>query len=99
MVQRRAFLGAAAVCLSLGLSVVPAAADDAAQVLTIDHFIPHVSTVPAIAGQSVQLYARERVQAGRALRSPVGASQVALFVHGAGTPAEVGFDAPYADYS
>jgi len=57
------------------------------------------STVPALAGQDVPIYVRERVQAGTALRSASGTDRVALFVHGAGTPAEVAFDVPQPDYS
>ena len=45
-----------------------------------------------------QIYVREVVQAGVALRGPAP-DRVALFVHGAGTPAEVAFDVPYQDYS
>jgi len=37
-------------------------AEDGAQVLTIDHFIPHISTVPANAGDLVHLFVRERVR-------------------------------------
>ena len=37
---------------------------------------------------------RERVQAGAALRGAPDADRVVLFVHGAGTPAEVAFDVP-----
>ena len=50
------------------------------------------STVPAIAGQTTQIYVREVAKArhGR---------EVVLFVHGAGTPSEVAFDVPYQDYS
>ena len=50
-------------------------------------------------GQTAQIYVRERVQAGSALRGFPSADRVALFVHGAGTPAEVAFDVPYQDYS
>jgi pimeloyl-ACP methyl ester carboxylesterase len=57
------------------------------------------STVPAIAGQRAQLYVRERVLAGGALRSPAFGDRVVLFVHGAGTPGEVAFDVSYQDYS
>ena len=57
------------------------------------------STVPAIAGQPAQLYVRERVLAGTALRGRSFENRVVLFVHGAGTPAEVSFDVPYKDYS
>lgn len=67
--------------------------------VTVDHYVRHASTVPAIAGETVQLYVRERVQAGLALRGSVPQDRVVLFVHGAGTPAEVAFDVPYEDYS
>src|SRR5205814_4122701 len=73
--------------------------DDAERILTVDHFVPVRSTVPAIEGQQVPIYVRERVAAGTALRGGAGANRVALFVHGAGTPAEVAFDVPYQDYS
>ena len=68
-------------------------------VLTVDHYVKVMSTVPSIAGQAAQLYVRERVlpatlQPGTALND-----RVVLFVHGAGTPAEVAFDVPYQDYS
>src|SRR5579862_5928405 len=78
---------------------VVAAADDGERLLTIDHYVPVKSTVPAIAGQSAQVYVRERVQAGTATRSASLGDRVVLFVHGAGTPAEVAFDVPYQDYS
>jgi pimeloyl-ACP methyl ester carboxylesterase len=74
-------------------------ADDGERLLTIDHFVRVSSTVPAIAGQPAQIYVRERVKAGVALRGAPAAERVALFVHGAGTPAEVSFDVPYQDYS
>jgi len=73
--------------------------DDSEHLLTIDHYVRVKSTVPAIAGQDVPIYVRERVQAGTALRSVSNADRVALFVHGAGTPAEVAFDVPERDYS
>ena len=75
------------------------AADDGEKLLTIDHYVRVKSTVPAIAGQIAQIYVRERVQAGIALRAPSSSDRVVLFVHGAGTPAEVAFDVPYQDYS
>ena len=74
-------------------------ADDSQTLLTIDHYVPVRSTVPAIAGQAAQLYVRERVLAGQALRASSPGDRVVLFVHGAGTPAEVAFDVPYRDYS
>jgi pimeloyl-ACP methyl ester carboxylesterase len=88
---------AVGISLLLAASADPAAADDGEQLLTIDHFVPVRSTVPAINGQQTQIYVRERVKAGTALR---GASAgIVLFIHGAGTPAEVAFDVPYQDYS
>jgi pimeloyl-ACP methyl ester carboxylesterase len=42
---------------------------------------------------------RERVKPATALRGAPADDRVVLFVHGAGTPAEVAFDVPYADYS
>src|SRR3982751_348402 len=81
--------------------ITPAGAGgaDARRGVTIDHFVRVSSTVPAIAGQPAQIYVRERVKAGLALRGAAAADRVVLFVHGAGTPAEVSFDVPYQDYS
>lgn len=73
-------------------------ADDSERLLTIDHYIRAASAqVPA--GSSPLLYLRERTRAGVAMRGGAAASRVVLFVHGAGTPAEVSFDVPYRDYS
>jgi pimeloyl-ACP methyl ester carboxylesterase len=57
------------------------------------------STVPAIAGQPAQIYVRERVMAGMVARGSVASDRVVVFIHGAGTPAEVAFDVSYEDYS
>lgn len=84
----------------LGLAAMASvSADDSGRLLTIDHFVRVTSAVPSIAGQRAELYVRERVKAGVALRGGVDADRVVLFVHGAGTPAEVAFDVPYQDYS
>ena len=53
--------------------------------------------MPAISGQKSTLYVRERALPS-VLRNGAG-DKVVLFVHGAGTPAEVSFDVPYQDYS
>jgi len=74
-------------------------ADDSGRLLTIDHFVRERSAVPSIAGQPAEIYVRERVKAGVALRGSAAGDRVVLFVHGAGTPAEVAFDVPYEDYS
>src|SRR5262245_9731534 len=89
----------AAILLLAGFLVVPLAGDDSERILTIDHFVRVQSSVPAIAGQPAQIYVRERVQAGMLARGARVADHVVLFVHGAGTPAEVAFDVPYQDYS
>src|SRR6185436_14257988 len=62
---------------------------------SVDHKVTVKSQVPAIAGQDAQIYVRERVQEGL----KPAADRVVLFVHGAGTPAEVAFDVPVGDYS
>ena len=73
--------------------------DDAGKLLTIDHYVRVKSTVPAIAGQTTQIYVRELVLGGTGLRAGVTNDRIVLFVHGAGTPAEVSFDVPFQDFS
>jgi pimeloyl-ACP methyl ester carboxylesterase len=91
---------AASACASLPGATTPdagaPAVADSAQLLSIDHYVAVRSTAPSMNGQTAQLYVRERVE-GRSLLH--GSSGVVLFVHGAGTPAEVAFDVPYGDYS
>ena len=60
--------------------------------------VPVTSTAPSMPGQVAQLYVREVVLAGTALRKP-DPQGVLLFVHGAGTPAEVAFDPSLRSYS
>lgn len=74
-------------------------ADSESRIVTVDHYVRVKSTVPAIAGQIAQLYVRERAHPATLLRSASLENRVVLFVHGAGTPAEVAFDVPYGDYS
>jgi len=74
-------------------------ADDSQSILSIDHYVNQVSSVPSIQGQHTQLYVRERVRPATIVRGGDLEGRVALFVHGAGTPAEVAFDVPYQDYS
>lgn len=91
--------GAAVLCaafLSLG-----AARAQGPNIITIDRLVAHKSTVPAIAGQRVDLFVREKVRAG-ALRAQNGESfrgRVVLFVHGGYSPSPLAFDVPYRDYS
>jgi pimeloyl-ACP methyl ester carboxylesterase len=77
----------------------PGFGEDGARLLSVDHYVRVKSTAPAITGQDAQIYVREVVLAGTALRGRPAPNSVVLFVHGAGTPAEVSFDVPYQDYS
>ncbi len=88
----------AALLFAHGIAPLAAAEDDE-RVLRVDHYISVRSTVPAIADQVTPIYVREVVRAASALRERTHANRVVLFVHGAGTPAEVAFDVPYQDYS
>jgi pimeloyl-ACP methyl ester carboxylesterase len=87
------------VAFSMFLIALPSFGDDGQRLLSLDHYVRVRSTVPAISGQTTQIYVREVAQAGTALREGALAERVILFVHGAGTPAEVAFDVPYQDYS
>ncbi len=88
----------AALLFAHGIAPLAAAEDDQ-RVLRVDHYVGVRSTVPAIADQVTPIYVREVVRAAGALRERSIASRVVLFIHGAGTPAEVAFDVPYQDYS
>ena len=81
------------------LSASSGSGQDNGPLLRIDHYVRVKSTAPNIAGQTAQIYVREVVLPGLALRSRPAPGRVVLFVHGAGTPAEVSFDVPYKDYS
>src|SRR4249920_937407 len=63
------------------------------QVRTIDHMVPHVSTVPANKGERVQIYVREKFAGDAAGKS------VVLMVHGGFSPATLAFDVEREDYS
>lgn len=63
---------------------------------SVDHYVRVTSTVPSIAGQVANIYVRERLKTGAASPAP---DRVVLFVHGAGTPAEVAFDSSAPGYS
>jgi len=69
----------------------------AQEIQSRDHRVTVTSTVPVIAGKKSTLYVRER--ALPQVISKGAGDKVVLFVHGAGTPAEVSFDVPYQDYS
>src|SRR4051812_26419874 len=87
---------AATIAATLGVSAQsPQTMSAARKILSVDHKVAVKSIVPAIAGQQAQIYVRERIAEGMKA-SP---DRVVLFVHGAGTPAEVAFDVPFGDYS
>ena len=87
---------AAIICLCAS-----AAAAQTSSLVTIDRLIDHTSTVPAIAGQKINLFVREKIAADL-LEKGSGTPferKVVLMVHGGFSPATLAFDVPYRDYS
>ncbi|MBT5050340.1 MAG: alpha/beta fold hydrolase [Rhodospirillaceae bacterium] len=74
---------------------------DQSEIMTIDRYVEHVSTVPAIAGQTMRQFVREKCPAAIANaaegRAPEG--QVVLMVHGGFWPCTAAFDCPLPGYS
>lgn len=68
---------------------------------TIDRLVAHVSTVPAIAGQGVDLFLREKIATDLLERAADSdfSGRIVLFVHGGYCPSTLAFDVPYRDYS
>lgn len=90
-------LPALAVVIASLIAVAGSAQQRPAEALkSVDYYVRVTSTVPSIAGQVANIYVRERVLAGAAVPA---ADRVVLFVHGAGTPAEVAFDPAAPGYS
>jgi pimeloyl-ACP methyl ester carboxylesterase len=85
--------------LALLVAACATTGDDGTRLATADHYVRVKSSAPSIAGQEAQIYVREVVLASKATRGGPAPDGVVLFVHGAGTPAEVTFDVPYKDYS
>src|SRR5690242_2711907 len=78
-----------------------AAAAQTPSLVTIDRLIDHTSTVPAIAGQKIDLFVREKIAADL-MEKGTGAPferKVVLMVHGGYSPATLAFDVAYRDYS
>ena len=70
--------------------------------VTTERFVPHVSTVPANAGELVGIYLREKTSDAVAvtLAGDGGSSgKVVLFVHGGSVPSIPDYDLDYKDYS
>ena len=59
-------------------------------VLTIDHYLSHTSTAPAIRGQRVSLYVRERVLADSSQHTGSTSRPAIMFVHGAALGSKIG---------
>ncbi len=83
--------------------------DGNAQVVTIDHLVPHVSTVQANAGELVHLFVRERVQSHIGDGKPWQAVRSShekkdrdrypvLMIHGRSVPVLAGMELRYGDY-
>jgi len=84
----------------LAASLTPLAqATEEPTAMRVDHYVPVVSKAPAMENEVAQIYVRERTHATTVLRSAHLEGQVVLFIHGAGTPAEVAFDVPVRGYS
>ncbi len=68
---------------------------------TIDRYVEHISTVPAIAGKTMRQFVREKapvaITDGPGGRAPEG--KVVLLVHGGFWPSSVAFDCPHPGYS
>jgi pimeloyl-ACP methyl ester carboxylesterase len=86
------------ITLALVGAVSAGAAAQSGNTRMFEHKVAVRSTVPALMGKTVDLYVRERAGASMKLDA-VPSDRVVLFVHGAGTPAEVAFDVPHSDYS
>jgi pimeloyl-ACP methyl ester carboxylesterase len=91
------FQAASFVSIALLIAGCASVGGERSGLITTDQYVRVKSTAPSIAGQIAQIKVREVAQAGAMTRG--GGAGVVLFVHGAGTPAEVTFDVPYKDYS
>ena len=63
--------------------------------LTVDHFVRHVSTVPANKDEQVQIFVREKVAASE----NAAPRPVVLMVHGGVSPSTLAFDVEHDTYS
>jgi pimeloyl-ACP methyl ester carboxylesterase len=103
MSTKRAATAAIACTFAVALSS-PAAADDRSdglEILTVQHAVPHVSSVPANEGEDVVLYVRERVADVSKDRrhGKWGRGEIVLFVHGGTVSSVPDFDLQYEDHS
>ncbi|MEJ2132935.1 MAG: hypothetical protein P8Y95_15240 [Gammaproteobacteria bacterium] len=71
-------------------------------IVSIDRFVPHVSTVPANQGEQVGLFLHEKLSTDYSDTLADGDSaegRVVLFVHGLSVPSVPDFDLDFKDYS
>ena len=100
--SRRVLTAAALIAAAtIGISAPPSLAADGGRILRIDHYVDHISTVPATAGQAVKLFVRERVLAGlqQTLRGSEATGKVVLFIHGGTVPSVPDYDLDFQDYN
>lgn len=97
--MKNTFVCLVAFCALACSSPAWAATPESEHVMSVDHYVLVKSTVPAIQGQTTAIYVRELTLPGTVARDKALGDKVVLFIHGAGTPAEVSFDVNYEDYS
>jgi pimeloyl-ACP methyl ester carboxylesterase len=92
---------ACACMLALVLSLPAAAAEETedSEILSIDHAVPHVSTVPANEGEDVVLFVRERVAEAPEEARHGKQSDIVLFVHGGTVSSVPDYDLQFEDYN
>ncbi len=73
--------------------------DEREHILTIDHFVPHISTVPANRGEPVELFVRERVRRERGRDDDSHRKRVVLMVNEAARAVVSDFDLRFENYS
>src|SRR5215510_1486081 len=66
---------------------------------TVDHFVPHISTVPASEGEEVELFVRERFLNEEKNSEQCSNKPAVLMVHGATTSTVPDFDVDFENYS
>jgi pimeloyl-ACP methyl ester carboxylesterase len=102
LVARAAFVPGLVLALA---SATAAGADErdpkGQKILSIDHAVPHVSTVPANAGEEVVLFVRERVRADKSENGNKrnGRNEIVLFLHGGTVPSVPDYDLHFEDYN
>src|SRR6056300_305654 len=85
-------------CIQTSMPSMSSGRTVAGDILLEEHFVPVVSRVSSMTGSVSQLYVRERVKDSVRKQNDLE-GKVVLFIHGAGTPAEVAFDVPYPGFS